>query len=75
MVDFVVLLSKVIFACHFLACVWHYVGTQGLKDNTGWLIGSDLRNKGIRTRYIYSFYTAAAMMSTVGNDIKPVSEL
>ncbi len=69
--DFVLSFTKlmyvIIFITHVNACVWHAIGYFNTNEHvTTWLDYSGLRSEHWLVRYMYSFYWAISMMSTIG---------
>ena len=67
LLSFIKLLYVVIFITHLNACIWHAIAYfYPLNSCCTWLDYSNLQSASWVTRYIYSFYWAMSMMSTIG---------
>ena len=67
------LLTFVFFIAHWTACLWYFIGEQGIDSHPiTWVSNLALQNKGAFEKYITSLYWAFTTMSTVGyGDITP----
>lgn len=71
------LVLKIFFWGHCIACLWHYVGfasDSGTKEEMSWLSTRGIYDKSWNIRYLYSIYWAVTTMLTVGyGDITPTN--
>lgn len=67
------LLTLVFFIAHWTACLWFFIGDQGIDSHpVTWITNVNLQNKGFTEKYVTSLYWAFTTMSTVGyGDITP----
>lgn len=70
---FAKLLALVFFIAHWTACLWFFIGDQGIDTHpVTWITNINLQNKGFTEKYVTSLYWAFTTMSTVGyGDITP----
>lgn len=65
------MMAVIIFISHVNACIWHSFAYYFPDDECcTWLDSSGLKNRHWTTKYIYSFYWAISIMSTIGFDVK-----
>ncbi|KAM3138826.1 hypothetical protein pb186bvf_009029 [Paramecium bursaria] len=66
-INLIELIITVLMLAHFMACIWHYVGSRSLQEfDQSWITKFDLENQSLYVKYCYSFYWAATTMATVG---------
>ena len=74
----VILILKIYFWAHFIACLWHYMGYISAKnypDDINWLKSQGIEKDGWRTKYLFSIYWAVTTMLTVGyGDLTPTNK-
>lgn len=68
------LIFRVLLLCHFLACIWHYIGYINSNKEITWLLDQGILDSCWTVRYIESLYFVAVVTNTVGfGDITPVN--
>ena len=73
MVDLIKLICFILLVTHYMACVWHYIGSL---EGNGWINLFGFEDTEWKTRYIASLYWSTITTLTVGyGDITAVTDL
>jgi len=63
---FVRLWAVLIFLIHWVACIWHLIGSNPDDGYTSWIVSQGLENSSVEARYVKSVYWSTATLLTVG---------
>ncbi|OWZ24312.1 hypothetical protein PHMEG_000677 [Phytophthora megakarya] len=60
------LIGQVLLVTHVFSCFWHLIGFTTEDEGNTWMLEAGVRNKGVRDRYICSFYWVVATLCGEG---------